>query len=190
MHTISEAFYRVMVYAYRMGVSIQWPVHDRRPLGPSIRIHMGDANSSYIVEHKGYAWTPSRLVLHWCLRQNTNGDWDACHLVHEISHLLDGGCPEDANELDGPIMALDYYVIRHLRIPCAVAWMDQYELGDMSEYSWRTAPPAVRRDVLQRSLKAAVERDLLDTNGRIQYVYRSVEDRDRFECSASTRTRS
>jgi hypothetical protein len=172
LHTVSEAFYRAQVYAYRMNVPVRWrsgphwSIEQKYP----VRVHETGNCVSSIVEHK-----PSgKLTLYWDMKANTNGDWDACSLVHEVSHLLDKTPPYDVDEIEGPIFAIDYYVMTYLRLPGRLAWINQYDLGDIITKGlvgsmWREVPIELRKTVLQNSLAKAVEKKILDQNGRPVY---------------------
>lgn len=89
-------------------------------------------------------------------------------LLHELSHVLDGSPPSSAQELSGPMLALDYYGSRWLRLSGRGAWMRDFGIDDAmsSAYEWGGLCVADKHDYLQRSLKKAVRRGLLTADGK------------------------
>jgi hypothetical protein len=91
---------------------------------------------------------------------------DPLDLLHELSHVLNGCSPNRADELGGPMLALDYYGTRFLRLAGRRRWMADFGLDDHDRRDWGEIGAAAKHAYLQRSLRKAVQRGLLTREGK------------------------
>lgn len=148
---------RVLRYIARWGVPTEsvretkLAVTDEAPYGVGGGIH----------------W-PSRTIIVSGFEDVVNYPWGACLLLHELSHVLDGTQPDNADEVGGPILALDRYGARYLRLSGWSDWMSEFLLydNDPAGTLWTNASTCRRGGLLQASLTRAYHSGLLDRSGR------------------------
>jgi|ERR1700722_4335307 len=157
MTTLSADTLRVLNYCYRWGVGVVFgaPPHD---------VLAGRRGLFTILEGVIFR-DPGRLPAF-------NSSEEPLDLLHELSHVLDGSPPVDADELLGPILALDYYGSRWLHSTGRREWMRDFAIGyestrtRSSAFEWGGLCQVDKHYFLQRSLKRAVRRGLLTADGK------------------------
>jgi hypothetical protein len=131
MTTLSADTLRVLNYCYRWGVGVVFgtPPHDV----PANRRGLFTIFEGVIFRD------PERVRRHeMVIGEDSEEPLD---LLHELSHVLDGSPLSSAQELSGPMLALDYYGSRWLRLLGRSAWMRDFGIDDAvfpmsSAYEW------------------------------------------------------
>ena len=146
---------RVLNYCYRWGVGV---VFGSPP--PPRANHAGNNSRGLFTIYDGVIW-----------RDPAKSPWfdspeEPIDLLHELSHVLDGSPTHTARELSGPMLALDYYGTRWLKLFGRRAWMRDFGVDGHEGAEWGDLCVADKHDYLQRSLKKAVRRGLLTADGK------------------------
>jgi hypothetical protein len=109
----------------------------------------------------------------------------ACALVHELSHILCGVHPDEVDEVDSEMLALDFYGNRYLKLSKWGTWMSSYwiessplsklcshapEFCECFHGEWPTLTTRARGKLIDHSRALAVEAGLLTRSGRPTFL--------------------
>lgn len=109
----------------------------------------------------GICW--SERSIYWQLPKDYKEGYESCGLVHELSHVLVQQQASKIDEIHSPLLALDYYGVRYMRISGWKEWMENYL--DLKVY-WPQYNTRTRGSLIRTSLHMAVQCGLLTPNGK------------------------
>jgi hypothetical protein len=166
MLAVTEDFYRVLRYAHRWGVDVrieEYDVPDPWPDGWT------DAPSSM-----AHVEWPARRI--WWSPSACDDSDAALALLHEVAHCVDPVSPDLTDEVEGPLLAFEFYSTRLLGITGRTVWMRRFglgsaatKLGHFGTTDWRDISNRDRHTLIMQSLARAIEAGTLDAQGRPTY---------------------
>lgn len=127
-------------------------VHQQGMVGNHPHCYMAPAHSALIE-----CLSTGKPIAIWWHETSKSGE-AACGLIHEAAHVLLGVSPDDADEVDSPMLWWEYEMQREAKVLYArPAWMHEFGLDGGVGGEWGFASAAMKRRVLQWSKWRAQE---------------------------------
>lgn len=171
---MGSEFAAVVRECKRWGVPLVW--HAQRREFESLRCQSPTGQGAIEVRTDG----PWRL--HWSTqREDARAPLSAAELLHELIHIAVGIHPTEVDEVESPMLYLEWHTARRLRLTAWTEWMTDYGLprGATSyrashptrrfDSTWGDASTHERHFWLTASREAAFAVHLVDTHGRPTY---------------------
>lgn len=155
MIEVSRAFHRLLLEAERWGVPVEF--FDGKALPSRLKSPRGSGGILWLA--RTIAWRKDR-----CL------DAHCSEFVHELNHILADQDPRHVDEVNGPMLFLDFLQHRRSKIPGWSAWMDFFYMPEEGlSVTWTELDSATKHTYLQASRAQALAFDLVDEHDRFTY---------------------
>lgn len=163
---MDQEFQRVIWHAKRWGVEV------RSGKPPKFEEEDGWWSSPFLngpsFDDSFGIWLPERAI-YWNTEIRTDSGATPNGLLHELAHVITGKPPDEVDEITSGMLAFEYRTSRALKLTTWRAWMQTYQVDANDSTMWLEASTRFRHKALVESFQGAVERGLLDANGKPTY---------------------